>query len=45
VRTGPLISDVYPLAGWEDAFARFERREGVKLVLEPSEDDVVSESG
>ena len=35
VRTAPLISDVYPLAGWEDAFARFERRDGVKLLLEP----------
>ena len=36
VRTAPLISDVYPLAGWEDAFQRFERREGVKLLLDPS---------
>ena len=35
VRTGPLISDVYPLTGWADAFARFEAREGVKLLLEP----------
>jgi hypothetical protein len=26
---------VIPLAGWEDAFARFERREGVKLLLDP----------
>jgi L-iditol 2-dehydrogenase len=35
VRTAPLISDVYPLAGWEDAFARFEARDGVKLLLDP----------
>ena len=35
VRTAPLISDVYSLARWEDAFDRFERREGVKLVLDP----------
>ncbi|HYO31104.1 MAG TPA: zinc-binding dehydrogenase, partial [Thermomicrobiales bacterium] len=35
VRTRELVSDVYPLEGWEDAFARFERREGVKLVLAP----------
>src|SRR5215212_6680823 len=35
VRTAPLISDVYPLAGWEDAFARFEQRDGVKLLLDP----------
>jgi L-iditol 2-dehydrogenase len=35
VRTGPLISDVYPLSGWEAAFQCFERREGVKLLLDP----------
>jgi L-iditol 2-dehydrogenase len=35
VRTGPLISDVYPLADWEDAFQRFEQRDGVKLLLDP----------
>ena len=35
VRTAPLISDVYPLAGWEDSFARFEQRDGVKLLLDP----------
>ncbi len=35
VRTRELVSDVYPLEDWEDAFARFERREGIKLVLAP----------
>jgi L-iditol 2-dehydrogenase len=35
VQTAPLISDVYPLAGWEDAFQRFEQRDGVKLLLDP----------
>jgi L-iditol 2-dehydrogenase len=35
VRTAPLISDVYPLTNWEDAFARFEQRDGVKLLLDP----------
>jgi len=35
VRTAPLISDVYPLGAWQDAFARFERRDGVKLLLDP----------
>jgi L-iditol 2-dehydrogenase len=35
VQTAPLISDVYPLAGWEDAFVRFEQRDGVKLLLDP----------
>lgn len=36
VRTAPLISDVYPLSGWADAFARFEQREGIKLLLDPT---------
>src|SRR4051812_35040335 len=43
VRTAPLISDVYSLSNWADAFERFERREGVKLILDPwgtSEQDV-----
>jgi len=35
VRTAALISGVYPLAGWEDAFQRFEQRDGVKLLLDP----------
>jgi L-iditol 2-dehydrogenase len=35
VDTGALVSDAFPLDRWEDAFARFERKEGVKLVLEP----------
>jgi L-iditol 2-dehydrogenase len=36
VRTRELVSDVYPLEGWGDAFARFERKEGIKLVLAPN---------
>lgn len=35
VQTAPLITDTYPLAGWEDAFTTFERREGIKLLLDP----------
>jgi L-iditol 2-dehydrogenase len=35
VQTAALISEVYPLAEWEDAFARFEQRDGVKLLLDP----------
>ncbi|MFT4037096.1 MAG: zinc-binding dehydrogenase [Thermomicrobiales bacterium] len=35
VQTAPLITDTYPLAGWADAFARFEQRDGVKLLLDP----------
>lgn len=36
VRTEPLISAALPLTQWDEAFARFERREGVKLLLEPA---------
>lgn len=36
VDTGALVSDAFPLDRWDEAFARFERREGVKLVLEPA---------
>ena len=35
VRTAPLITSAYPLAGWADAFNTFEKREGVKLLLDP----------
>ena len=35
VRTAPLITSTYPLAGWADAFSTFEKREGVKLLLDP----------
>ena len=35
VRTAPLITGTYPLAGWADAFSTFEKREGVKLLLDP----------
>ena len=35
VQTEPLVSDVLPLSEWATAFARFERKDGVKLVLEP----------
>ncbi len=37
VKTAPLVSDVYPLAGWEEAFHRFEQRDGVKILLDPWE--------
>ena len=35
VRTRELVSDTFPLAEWQRAFARFEARAGVKMVLEP----------
>ena len=33
--TTSFISDVYPLADWRIARVRFERYEGVKLLLDP----------
>jgi L-iditol 2-dehydrogenase len=31
----PLISDVLPLSEWEDGFRKLEKREGLKVLLEP----------
>ncbi|MBI4553418.1 MAG: zinc-binding dehydrogenase [Candidatus Latescibacteria bacterium] len=33
----PLISDVLPITEWKTAFDRLERKEGVKILLEPVE--------
>lgn len=35
VNLRPLISGIYELGQWEEAFARFERREGLKFLLKP----------
>lgn len=35
VQTQPLVSDVLPLDGWEDAFRRFRQRQGIKFILTP----------
>lgn len=35
VDTTALISDCYPVTEWQAAFTRFERKEGVKLLLTP----------
>jgi len=37
VKTSPLISGEYPLDQWKEAFDRFERREGLKYLLYPTE--------
>lgn len=31
----PLVSGTYPLDEWQEAFQRFERREGLKYLLQP----------
>jgi L-iditol 2-dehydrogenase len=35
IRLRPLISDVLPLSAWEDGFRKLEKREGLKILLEP----------
>ena len=36
VQTRPLVTHQYPLAAWREAFARWEAKEGVKIVLLPT---------
>lgn len=35
VRTGPLVTDIFPITEWRRAFEVFEGRDGVKTVLRP----------
>ena len=35
VKTEPLVSGVYPITGWREAFDAFEKRTGLKTVLQP----------
>jgi len=35
VRARPLISDIMPLGNWAAAFEKFEKKEGLKLLLDP----------
>jgi len=35
VKTGSLVTNIYPLAKWPEAFAKFANKEGAKIVLEP----------
>ena len=36
VQTQPLVSDVMPLSAWREAFDRFERKQAIKVVLQPT---------
>jgi len=38
VRTRPLVTDIMPLSAWREAFERFERKEAIKVVLQPAEE-------
>ena len=35
VQTRPLVTDILPLDRWEEGFAKFERKEGMKILLTP----------
>jgi threonine dehydrogenase-like Zn-dependent dehydrogenase len=35
VKTEPLVSAVFPLTAWRDAFDAFEKKSGLKSVLQP----------
>src|SRR5215210_682583 len=35
VKTGPLVSGIYPVTEWREAFDIFEKRAGLKTVLQP----------
>jgi L-iditol 2-dehydrogenase len=37
VHTAPLITDVYPVTAWEEAFQHFENKSGIKTLLQPVE--------
>jgi L-iditol 2-dehydrogenase len=36
VQTRPLVTHQYPLSAWHEAFARWEAKQGVKILLLPS---------
>ena len=36
VQTRPLVSDIMPLSAWQEAFDRFERKQAIKIVLQPA---------
>lgn len=37
VQTRPLVTDIFPLERWPEAFRRFENKEGAKILLVPGE--------
>jgi L-iditol 2-dehydrogenase len=38
VKTRPLVTDIFPISDWQEAFRKFERKEGIKVILKPLED-------
>jgi L-iditol 2-dehydrogenase len=37
VKTGPLVTDIYPITEWREAFTKFENKESTKVILKPLE--------
>jgi L-iditol 2-dehydrogenase len=37
VQTRPLVTDILPLDQWQDGFAKFENKKGMKILLVPGE--------
>jgi threonine dehydrogenase-like Zn-dependent dehydrogenase len=35
VETKPLVTDIYPISEWQEAFNKFENRQGTKIILQP----------
>jgi L-iditol 2-dehydrogenase len=35
VKTRPLVSDVMPITDWKKGFEKFEKKDGLKIVLQP----------
>ncbi len=37
IQTRPLVSDILPISDWKKGFEKFEKKEGVKIILLPVE--------
>ena len=35
VKTRCLVTDIYPISDWPEAFDKFEKQQGLKIVLQP----------
>jgi threonine dehydrogenase-like Zn-dependent dehydrogenase len=35
VKTRPLVTDVMPITDWQKGFEKFEKKDGLKIVLQP----------
>ena len=35
VETKPLVTDIYPISEWQEAFNKFENKKGTKIILQP----------